>query len=412
MTLFGDRSSRLLRKVSGVRRSRYGLVFLCVALLLGQQNQPSYQPSTGTETFQGKPAGPNATPYAATTTQFATTQWVQNAIDQSMATVPLSGITGGTYSFSSLGSGAVIAYTASGGAVTAIGIIYNGGASGYRVGDLITITSGNYDCVLRVATVSGTAITGLQVLYGGTGYTSGTNAPTDLSYTIPFTFTLAGTLTSNATIIMPNGTALLGSNQWIFANNTTGAFSTTVYVSNGSDGTTGTGVLLPQGTANSSSTFVWTDGSTDIYPAVTGITGATGPTGATGATGSTGATGPTGPTGATGPTGVSQFVFLNIAASGSLAAETLNNIFINETGGSLPITQVYCQTNTGTITLQLERNSGGTITNINTSTLSCTSTGASTTSLTSASLANGDYVVYVATSPSGSPVQLTVAVTL
>jgi hypothetical protein len=141
MTLFGDRSSRLLRKVSGVRRSRYGLVFLCVALLLGQQNQPSYQPSTGTETFQGKPAGPNATPYAATTTQFATTQWVQNAIDQSMATVPLSGITGGTYSFSSLGSGAVIAYTASGGAVTAIGIIYNGGASGYRVGDLITITS-------------------------------------------------------------------------------------------------------------------------------------------------------------------------------------------------------------------------------------------------------------------------------
>ena len=205
------------------------------------------------------------------TTQGATTKWVQTAIDLSMATVPLSSITGGTYSFAGLGSGAVVSFTVASapGPITSIGSIFSGGV-GYAVGDLITIpysasVLGNADAVLRVATVSGTAVASLTILYGGTGYHSGTNSPTDLAATIRFTFTLAGVLASNATFIMPNGTALLNSNQWIFANNTTGAFTTKVFISNGSDATTGNGVVLPQGTSNSTSTFVWTDGSTDIW---------------------------------------------------------------------------------------------------------------------------------------------------
>ena len=72
---------------------------------------------------------------------------------------------------------------------------------------------------------------------------------------------------------------------------------------------------------------------------------------------------------------------------------------------------MYCQTDVGTIVLQLQRNSGGSVTNINTSTLTCNATGVTTSSLTSSSLANGDYVNYVSTSPGSSPVRLTVAVT-
>jgi hypothetical protein len=107
----------------------------------------------------------------------------------------------------------------------------------------------------------------LAILYGGSGYVTGNNVISVPAYAIPFTFELSGTLGSNATFIMPNGSALLASNQWIFANNTTGSFTTTVYVSNGLDATTGTGVVIPQGTNNSAALFIFTDGSTDMWAA-------------------------------------------------------------------------------------------------------------------------------------------------
>jgi hypothetical protein len=214
---------------------------------------------------------PTVVPPSDASTKIANTQFVQNAVDLSMATIPLANITGGTYSYATLGAGAVVNFTASGGAITSINTIFAGG-SGYAVGDLLTLgytnsIHGNADAVLRVATVTGSAVASLTILYGGSGYLSGTNAASQPAYTIPFTFELAGVLASNATFIMPNGTPLLSSNQWIFANNTTGAFTVKVFVSNGSNATTGSGVTIPQGTGNIDSLLVWTDGSTDVWAA-------------------------------------------------------------------------------------------------------------------------------------------------
>ena len=212
------------------------------------------------------PGSPTTTSQQAndSSTKVATTQFTQNAIDLSMATMPLANVTGGTFSFASLGAGAVVNFTAAGGTITVINTVFAGGA-GYKVGDLVTIPLGNFDSVLRVATVSGTAAASFTILYGGTGYTSATNAPTNLTSTIPFTFALTGVLASDATFIMPNGSFLLQSNQWIVNNNTTGAHSVTFFVSNGSDATTGTGVAIPQGTNNSAATFIQTDGVNDIW---------------------------------------------------------------------------------------------------------------------------------------------------
>ena len=196
--------------------------------------------------------------------------FVQAAIRASMSTVPLSGVTGGTYSFASVGSmlSSSVTVTATSGAITGVTLVINGG-SGVAVGDMFTVVSGNYDAVVRATAVSGGAITAVQVLYGGSGYVAGTYALSTTPYAKPFTYTLAGALTSNATFIMQNGARLLNSDQWIFANNTTGAFTTKVQLSNGSDAPTGTGVVIPQGTNNSASVLVQTDGVTDVWPVVT-----------------------------------------------------------------------------------------------------------------------------------------------
>jgi hypothetical protein len=75
-------------------------------------------------------------------------------------------------------------------------------------------------------------------------------------------------LASNATIIIPAGTYLQGARRIGFSNNTTGAFTVTVKLSNGAGGSTGVGTVLPQGTANSSSVLLYTDGVTDVWPEV------------------------------------------------------------------------------------------------------------------------------------------------
>jgi len=240
-----------------------------------------------------------------------------------MSTLPMA-ITGGTYSFDSQGSGVVTTFTATGGVITSINLIPVPG-SGYKVGDLLNVPLNNGDAVLQVSSVSGTGVTGLNIIYGGTGYTSTGSAPTNAFSSAPFTIILTGTLTSDALIIMTYGTYLTQSNQWIVNNNTTGAHTVTIKQGNGSDSAIGTGVVISQGTNNSTATFIQSDGETDVWLAdvgeygATGATGATGPQGATGA-GSTGATGPTGPLGNTGPTG-SEFW----AASGA-------NIYNTNTG--------------------------------------------------------------------------------
>jgi hypothetical protein len=80
---------------------------------------------------------------------------------------------------------------------------------------------------------------------------------------------ITGTLSSPLTIIIPAGTYLQGGRRIGFQNNTTGAFTTTVFLSNGAGGSTGTGTVLPQGTANNSSTILYTDGQNDVWPEVT-----------------------------------------------------------------------------------------------------------------------------------------------
>ena len=200
-------------------------------------------------------------PYIDSSTRVANTFFTQTVARGTMATFPMA-ITGGTYSFASLGNGATVTYVASGGVVTSA--TAPAGGSGYKVGDLLTtsgaVGAGNYDVLLRVATVSGTAVATYSVVYGGTGYTSSTGIGTTPAQSGGFQFELTGTLTSNATIIVPNGTYLAQSNQWIVANGTTGAYATTFYISNGSDAPLGSGIVAPQGVGDLGKSFIDTDG--------------------------------------------------------------------------------------------------------------------------------------------------------
>ena len=200
----------------------------------------------------------------------ATTSFVNQQINRSIATLPLAvGATGGgIYNQNSLGSGAtiVVFVSSSPGPVSSVLSVVSGG-TGYAVGDLLIVPGGGYDCVLRVTNVSGGVIQsgGLQVLYGGTNYTTGFQTT---AIDIPpsgRTIILTGTLTSNATIIITNGTYATASRRSIYCNNTTGSFSVTVKLSNGAGGSTGTGVILTQGTNNSTAMWVWTDGQNDTW---------------------------------------------------------------------------------------------------------------------------------------------------
>ncbi len=178
--------------------------------------------------------------------------------------IPLAGVTGGTYSFASLGSGCTLTYTVSGGVINAVSSVAAGGTT-YAVGDLITPNGGNYDAVIRVTGVSGGVITTVAILYGGTGYIAGTAVATQNANTYKQKITIAGILTSGATFIMPNGPVLTNAAEWIVSNNTTGAFSVTFKISNGSNVATGTGVVITQGSNNSQATIIDTDGTNDFW---------------------------------------------------------------------------------------------------------------------------------------------------
>lgn len=204
--------------------------------------------------------------YLANSNQVATSAFVRQSILAASATVPINIIGGGgTYNFASIGTNALFGVTTSGGALATISSVVTPG-TGYQVGDCLVMLGGNGDAVVYVTAVSGGGVTAATVLYGGTGY-SGT--PQLSGSALPpgsRTGLISGTLTSNATIIVPAGTFLAGGRRFSFANNTTGAFTITAKLSNGTGGSTGTGVVLPQGTANSTSIIIYTDGVTDLWP--------------------------------------------------------------------------------------------------------------------------------------------------
>ena len=200
-------------------------------------------------------------------TLVATDQFVNQQIIHATATVPFA-VTGGTYNQASLGSGAQIVIFASGGVVSGVLTISNPG-SGYAVGDLLVLPTGNEDAIVRVTGVSGSGITSVSIIYGGTGYTTGNTVTASEIPPGQRTVTLTGALTSNVTFILQNGTLNTASRRIQFNNNTTGAFTVHVFLSNGAGGTTGGGVILPQGTNNSSGAILETDGVNDVWLADT-----------------------------------------------------------------------------------------------------------------------------------------------
>lgn len=206
--------------------------------------------------------------YLASSNLVATSSFVRSAILASSATIPINIIGGGgTYNFASIGTGAIFGVTSAGGALTSVSSIVAGG-TGYQVGDCLVMVGGNGDAVVYVSAVSSGVITTATILYGGTGYTG---TPQLAGMALPpgsRSGAVTGTLTSNATVIVPAGTLLAGARRFGFQNNTTGAFTVTVKLSNGAGGSTGTGVVLPQGTANSTSITLYTNGVTDVWPEV------------------------------------------------------------------------------------------------------------------------------------------------
>ncbi len=194
----------------------------------------------------------------------ATSAYMHSVIDWEESATPLYNLTGGLYNFACAGSGLRVSFTANAGIVTAVTSITNGGTQ-YYTGDLIAITGGNYDTILRVTSQTGGSVTGLEILFGGSLYTSQTNNETFVADPISATYLLYGILTSDATIVMPAGTHTEHAGQWNLINNTTGNFDVTVKLTNGLGGTIGNGVTVIRGTQNSRITLALTDGITDIY---------------------------------------------------------------------------------------------------------------------------------------------------
>jgi hypothetical protein len=200
-------------------------------------------------------------------TDVASTVYVRSAVLADTATLPLINVTGGTYNFQTLGTGAQIAVSTAGGVITSVEAIDNGGAN-YQVGDILEMQGGNGDATLRVMSVSNGVVTGADIVYGGTGYTNGSLLTGGALLPGSRFGIVTGTLLTNVTMIMPAGTYLQGSRRVIFANNTTGPYTVTVLLSNGTGGSIGTGVVLPQGYNNSTAMELFTDGVTDVWPAV------------------------------------------------------------------------------------------------------------------------------------------------
>jgi len=216
----------------------------------------------GTTNITGSASNAVTQPPVDNTTRLATDAFVQSLFAVTRSTVYLSGVTGGTLSFASIGTGAAFSFTATGGVITSIDSVFAGG-SGYKVGDVLYIPRGNYDNYIMVTGVSGTAITSVKILNGGTGNTSGLDISAMAAIEAPIIYNVSGTLTSNLQVIASNGAVLGYSGIFLLYNNTTGNYSDQVCISNGSDACNGNGnVVIPQGSSNSCPTLVNTDGAT------------------------------------------------------------------------------------------------------------------------------------------------------
>ena len=216
----------------------------------------------GTTNITGSASNAVTQPPVDNTVRIATDQFVQSLFAVTRSTVYLSGVTGGTLSFASVGTGAAFSFTATGGVITSIDSVYAGG-SGYKVGDVLYIPRGNYDNYIMVTGVSGTAITSVKILNGGTGNVSGLDITAMAAIEAPIIYNISGTLTSNLQVIASNGAVLGYSGIFLLINNTTGNYTESVCISNGSDACNGNGsVVIPQGSGNSCATLTYTDGST------------------------------------------------------------------------------------------------------------------------------------------------------
>lgn len=195
----------------------------------------------------------------------ATNSFVNQQIASTAATVPIP-LVSGTYNQASLGTGTTFVIFSSGGVISSVLTVVTGG-TGYVNGDLLLVTGGNSDALLRVTNaVSGVIQSGgLAVLYGGSGYTTGATMAGIPAPPGQRSVTFTGTLTGNVTFIIQNGTFLTASRRVQFNNNTTGAFTVTIKLSNGAGGSVGSGVVLPQGTNNSTAALVQTDGVNDVW---------------------------------------------------------------------------------------------------------------------------------------------------
>lgn len=205
----------------------------------------------------------------------ATDAFVNQQISSSIATIPAT-TTGGTYNQASLGSGLSVTVSTSGGVITGINSVPAGGAN-YAVGDVLVLASGNQDAIIRITAVSGGVVSmgGVSVVYGGTGYSNGQQASAVPVPPGQRSIVFSGTLTSNLLLIVQGGTYLNASRRLQVINNTTGAFTTTVKLTNGAGGSTGTGVVIPQGTNNSTAMTLFTDGVNDVWSAVGATTALT-----------------------------------------------------------------------------------------------------------------------------------------
>lgn len=205
------------------------------------------------------------TPVSNASNAAASQAFVNQQILYDTATVPMA-VTGGTISQYSAGSGATFVIFASAGVVSSIVSVITGG-TGYAVGDSFLINGGNFDARIRVTSVVGGVVQsgGLSVLFGGSGYTTGA---TTSSTVIPIGqrfIMLNGVLASNLLYILNSGTRNTASRRPVFANNTTGAFTVTIKLSDGAGSSIGTGVVLAQGTNNSTAQLLVTDGVTDVW---------------------------------------------------------------------------------------------------------------------------------------------------
>lgn len=94
-------------------------------------------------------------------------------------------------------------------------------------------------------------------------------------------------------------------------------------------------------------------------------------------------------------------------------AEDQDDIFINRLGTQVTITEVYCRSNAGSPTIQLQKDDGSPADILSAASLTCTTAGASSTSFTSGEnvLANGNAVDYLTVSAGGTAARITVVLT-